>query len=286
MIWSPSTTLPSRVDREAAVGVAVVGDADVGAVRARRARRAESRCVEPTPSLMFRPSGSAPMTVTRAPASRNVSGETPDAAPCAQSSTTCSPSRRCGSDAEQVHDVAVLGIGEPADAADAGAGGLQLRAGHRLLDALLDHVGELDAAAGEDLDAVVGRRVVRCRDHHAEVGVDVGDQVRGGGRRQDAGVEHVDAGGGEPRRDGGGEELARDARVARDDGGEALAGGLARLGGTALAQDDGSRLGQGECEIGGEGAVGQPPHPVRAEERHRSGEPISASSTEEPCGPS
>ena len=32
MIWSPSTTLPSRVDREAAVGVAVVGDADVGAV--------------------------------------------------------------------------------------------------------------------------------------------------------------------------------------------------------------------------------------------------------------
>ena len=40
---------------------------------------------------------------------------------------------------------------------------------------------------------------------------------------------------------------------------------------TALAQDDGGRLGQGQCEVGGEGAVGQPPHPVRAEERHRKG---------------
>ena len=32
MIWSPSTTSPSAVDRQAAVGVAVVGDAQVGAV--------------------------------------------------------------------------------------------------------------------------------------------------------------------------------------------------------------------------------------------------------------
>ena len=223
---------------------------------------------------MFSPSGSAPMTVTRAPASRNVSGETPDAAPWAQSSTTCRPSSRCGSDAEQVHDVAVFGIGEPTDAADAGAGGLQLRQGHRVLDALLDHVGELDTAAREDLDPVVGSGVVRCRDHHAEVGLDVGDQVRGRRGRQHPGIEHVDAGGRESGRHRGGEELARDAGVTRDDGGQTLAGGLARLGCTALAQDDCCRLGQGECEIGGEGAVGQPPHPVRAKKRHRSGEPI------------
>ena len=31
-MWSPSTTVPSAVDREAAVGVAVVRDAEVGAV--------------------------------------------------------------------------------------------------------------------------------------------------------------------------------------------------------------------------------------------------------------
>ena len=70
MIWSPSTMLPFGVDGEAAVGVAVVGDAHVGAALARTARPGSSRWVEPTPSLMFRPSGSAPITVTRAPASR------------------------------------------------------------------------------------------------------------------------------------------------------------------------------------------------------------------------
>ena len=46
---------------------------------------------------MFRPSGSLPITITSAPASEKTSGETPAAAPFAQSSTTFSPSRRCGS---------------------------------------------------------------------------------------------------------------------------------------------------------------------------------------------
>ncbi len=85
---------------------------------------------------------------------------------------------------EQVEDVAVLGVGEARDAADAAAGRLQLRTRHGGFDALLDHVGELDTAAGEDLDAVVGGGIVGCRDHDAEVGVDVGDQERRGGRRQ------------------------------------------------------------------------------------------------------
>ena len=173
--------------------------------------------------------------------------------------------------AQQVHDVAVLGVGEPADAADAGAGRLQLRPGHGVLDALLDDVGQLHSAAGEDLDAVVGGGIVGCRHHDAEVGIHVGDEEGRGRGRQHAGVEHVDAGRCEARLDGSREELARDAGIAGDDGGESLARGLARLGSTALAQDDGSRLGQGESEIGGEGAVGQPPHPVRAEQRHRSG---------------
>ena len=46
-----------------------------------------------------------------------------------------------------------------------------------------------------------------------------------------------------------------------------LPGGAASRRRTALAQDDSGRLGQAEREIGGEVAVGQPPHPVRAEER-------------------
>jgi hypothetical protein len=55
--------------------------------------------------------------------------------------------------------------------------------------------------------------------------------------------------------------VPRHARVARDDGGEPLARGLARLGDTALAQDDGSRLGQGERKVGGEGPLARPRTP-------------------------
>ena len=69
MIWSPSTTSPAAVDREAAVGVAVVGDAQVGAVLERRPPRTASRWVEPQSSLMLRPSGSAWIAMTSAPAS-------------------------------------------------------------------------------------------------------------------------------------------------------------------------------------------------------------------------
>ena len=69
-----------------------------------------------------------------------------------------------------------------------------------------------------------------------------------------------------PADDGGGEELAGDARVARDDGHGAATRRAQLVGVAALAEDDGGRLGQGQCEVGGEGAVGQAPHPVRAEE--------------------
>ena len=41
-----------------------------------------------------------------------------------------------------------------------------------LLDRQLDGVVELVPAAGEELDAVVGHRVVRGRQHHAEVGAE------------------------------------------------------------------------------------------------------------------
>jgi hypothetical protein len=102
---------------------------------------------------------------------------------------------------------------------------------------------------------------VGCRDHDAEVGVDVADEEGRRGRRQRARVEHVDAGGGETRLDGGAEEVPRDARVARDDGGEPLARGLARLGDTALAQDDGSRLGQGERRSAVRGPLARPRTP-------------------------
>ena len=50
--------------------------------------------VDPHSALMLRPSGWACRTSTTAPRSRTTEGATVDAAPLAQSSTTCSPSRR------------------------------------------------------------------------------------------------------------------------------------------------------------------------------------------------
>ena len=47
MIWSPSTSRPVGVHRQAPVGVAVVGDADVGAGGDHGLLAAGSRWVEP-----------------------------------------------------------------------------------------------------------------------------------------------------------------------------------------------------------------------------------------------
>ena len=171
--------------------------------------------------------------------------------------------------AEQMQLVAVLSVGEALDAPDTSAGRQELVPLHRGFDALLDDVGKLHAAAGEDLDAVVGCRVVRRRDHDAEVGIVVADeegQCRGG---HDSRIEDVDSGCCEAGRYGGDEEFTGDARVAGDDGGQPAPFGLASLCGAALAQDDSGRLGQGERQIGGEDAIGKTSHAVCAEKRHR-----------------
>ena len=65
--------------------------------------------------------------------------------------------------------------------------------------------------------------------------LEVADEERRRGGRDDPGVEHVDAGAGEPGRDGGGEELARDAGVAREDGDGSPPLGAAGIGVMPLA---------------------------------------------------
>ena len=131
-----------------------------------------ARWVEPQPSLMLRPSGSAPITTTSAPAARSAIGAASLAAPLAQSTTTFSPVERA------VEGARPGGRRTPRPGARRGAPGRPRRrsgashvAAQELLDLRLDGVVELEAAAGEELDAVVGHRVVRGADHHAEVGV-------------------------------------------------------------------------------------------------------------------
>src|SRR5699024_5571110 len=91
---------------------------------------------------------------------------------------------------DQVVDVAaVRGLGVLLDAAHAVARGalpVGVQAG---LDGVLERVGELEATAGEELDAVVRHRVVRGGDDHAEVDVQGGGQVRDAGRRQHPDVD-------------------------------------------------------------------------------------------------
>ena len=166
---------------------------------------------------------------------------------------------------KEVHDVTVFRVGETTDASHIAAGGRQLVEVEVGLDAILDLVGELGAAEGEELDAVVGCGVVRRGDHDAEVGVDVRDEERCRGGGDHARVEHVDAGAREPGGHGRGEELTGDAGVAGDDGHGPPSLGATLCGAAALGQDCGARLGEAQGQASREITVGQAPDTVRTE---------------------
>ena len=95
---------------------------------------------------------------------------------------------------DQVHHVAVLGVGEGADASHPGAGGpTEVLGVVDGLDPVLHGVRQLLAAGGQELDPVVRGRVVRGGDHHAEVRLGVAHQVGQRRGRHGAGVLDVDA---------------------------------------------------------------------------------------------
>ncbi len=182
----------------------------------------------------------------------------------------------------------------------------------QLFDAVLGGVVELVPAGAEDLDAVVGHRVVRRRDHHAEIGVVRAGQVGHRGGRQNADPQRVDTLAGQPGDHRGLEHLAAGPRVAADDGD---ATGMT----TDAAQPPGRRGAQRQRQLSGQILIGDSAHPVGAEQsthahkpltdalncpasarvctatrrasctfraRSRQQESISACCTEAPCGPS
>ena len=127
---------------------------------------------------------------------------------------------------EQVHDVAVFGVGEAADAPDvarrsAAASGPDMAASMRCSTTS----GSLTPPRAKILMPLSGAGLCDAETMTPKSASMSAIRNAADGRGQHAGVEHVDAGRGEAGRDGGGEELTRDARIARDDGGEALAGG-------------------------------------------------------------
>ncbi len=159
------------------------------------------------------------------------------------------------------------------DATDVTTGRALPLLAHPTLDGDLDRVVELVAAAGQELDAVVGHRVVRGREHDAEVDAELVGQVRDTRGRQDAEQEHVDTRRGEAGDDGRLEELSGDARVPTDHGTGAVPREL-----SAVGQDMGSGHGQVQGQLRRQGGVRQAPDPVRAEESSHGArrQPISA----------
>ena len=119
------------------------------------------------------------------------------------------------------------------------------------------HVVEFVAAGSEDLDAVVGHRVVARTEHDAEISAEaVGEERhRRGGQYPDS--DGVSAGGGEPGDDRVLEHLARGSGVAADHHTRAIA---------AIGQHGRCGAGKGKAEFGSQVDIRQPAHTIGAEE--------------------
>ena len=271
--------LAGVVDREAAVGVAVDGEAGVGPVlehglpqRGQVGRAAAGVDVEPVGAVPDRddPRAGGGQRL-RAGLVRSTVGAVEHHGEAVEAHVE---------GVDEVSDVVGDRRGVRRHPAHVRAGRQGHRGVHGRLDVLLHRVVELVPPAAEQLDAVVGHRVVACGDHHTEVGCQVVGEVGDARGRHHAQPQHVDAGRGQPRHDGVLEELPRDARVAAHDGQRTPAVDLA---------DEHARGGltQTQSEVRGQVAVGETADPVRAEESsHCWTTSISASRTEAPCGPS
>jgi hypothetical protein len=84
------------------------------------------------------------------------------------------------------------------------------------LDGVLDLVAQFEAAAVEELDAVVGGRVVRGRQHDAEIRVEGMSEIGHRGSGQHPETEHVDARTGKTGDHRCLEELTRGSRITPD----------------------------------------------------------------------
>ena len=160
------------VDRDDPVGVAVEREARRSPARPGPLAARSSGWVEPQSALMFAPSGDASSTSTVAPSARSAVGATRNAAPFPQSSTTCNPVRwrpsqrrrrarrrsrraRCGARSTRPrrrHRARARAGSPPARASSCST-------------CISTDSGNFRPPAREQLDAVVGERVVAGRDH-------------------------------------------------------------------------------------------------------------------------
>ena len=296
MRWSPSTSAPVGVDGQHPVGVTVEGQPDVGALGSTTAACRSSGWVEPQPALMLVPSGSAWITVTSAPSApqhrrrdrrrRAVGAVEDDPQPVEPAAVE--RRRRGGSRSRRP------AVGIAVHDADPGAGRRGRRPSRRRarargqlgLEPSLGRVVELAATRREELDAVVGERVVRRRDHRRGHAVGAADANATPGVGSTPRSIDVDAFGRQP----GGQ------RRRRASGPTAGCRGRSASGRSPTRPRTRPRAAEGERQLGGEldvgdaaDAVGAELHASRDVTRPCAGArptAISAWSTAAPCGPS
>ncbi len=259
-----------RVDRETPVRVAVVGEAQIGAV------------LEHGPLQDVQVRGSAAV-VDVEPRRLGVDGDDGGTGGAVgvgrrRGGRTVSAVHHHGDAVERGGDglgevVLVAGqpVGSGAHAADAGPGRPGGSGVEQGLDPVLLLVGQLDAAGREELDAVVRHGIVRRADHDAEGGVvGVGEvgQRRGG---HDADGEHVHAGGRQARHDGRLQHLSAGPRVAADDGDGSGGGAVRSRARGRRAQDGGTRATETHGEVRGDVRVGEASNPVGSEQSAHGG---------------
>ena len=244
-MWSPSTR-PPRSSTATRRSASPSKASPAAAPRSTTSDRSASGWVEPHPALMLVPEGAAPISrlSTLAPSRLSTHGAASVAAPLPQSTTTVSPSSRRPSSTER------RWVSYSRRAAPAGQQGVELG-----LEAGLHIVGQLAAAPAEELDAVVGERVVAGRQHRRRAVPGLAQIGRAGGGH-DPGQDDVAALGGQAGGQGRLQHRARPARVA---------GHHERPVG---AQDAGRRPPEGQRQLRRQFDVGQAPDPVGAEPEH------------------
>jgi hypothetical protein len=185
---------PALVDDEHAVGIAIQRDADIGAhflhLLAKRRGLGRAAFVVDIEAVGLDPHGDhlgveLPQRLRRHAIAGAV-GAVHDHAQPAERKVA-----RQGALGE--FDIAILHAVDAFGAAEVGPfrQPLEKLGIDQRFDLMLDLVGQLEAVRAEELDAVVVERIVRGRDHHAEIAAHGARQHRHGGCRHRAKQEHV-----------------------------------------------------------------------------------------------
>lgn len=222
--------------------------------------------MDPQPSLMLRPFGSAPIVTTSAAGPRERLGRHPGGGAVRLVEDDLQPVQPIRQHTHEMRDVPLEPfLVRPHTPHARARRPVPRRPGAVLLvdglDALLQLVVELVPTAGEELDAVVGHGVVTGGEHDTEVGAELGREERDRRGRQYTHPQDIDAGTGETRDHRGLQELPGRTRVPSDHGGRPVTLERARLGQYVRRGD-----GEAEGHLGRQIRVGDTAHAVRAEE--------------------